>query len=48
MMGIIISRSADESLLSFAQNYLFNDMDISVTYLPANSHDIITEAQIFA
>ncbi len=35
MMGIIISRSAYESLLSFTQNHLFNDIDISVTYWQA-------------
>ena len=37
MMGIIISRSVNESLLSFAQNYLFDEMDITVPYWPADS-----------
>jgi CubicO group peptidase (beta-lactamase class C family) len=37
MMGIIISRSADESLISFARNHLFNDMGVSVPYWPADA-----------
>jgi CubicO group peptidase (beta-lactamase class C family) len=37
MMGIIISRSVNESLLSFARNHLFDDMGISVPYWPADA-----------
>ena len=36
--GIIISRSADRSLLSFARNYLFDNMGISVPYWPADAN----------
>lgn len=34
MMGIIIARSSNQSLLSFANKYLFDDMDISIPYWP--------------
>ena len=37
MMGIIISRSADESLLSFLRSNLFDDMGISVPIWPADA-----------
>jgi CubicO group peptidase (beta-lactamase class C family) len=37
MMGIIISRSTDESLISFARDHLFNDMGISLPYWPADA-----------
>jgi len=38
IMGIIIARSAKQSLLSFARNYLFNDMDISIPYWPKDAN----------
>lgn len=34
IMGIIISRSANKTLLTFANEYLFNKMDITVPYWP--------------
>ena len=34
IMGIIITRSSNQSLLSFARNYLFNEMAISITGWP--------------
>jgi CubicO group peptidase (beta-lactamase class C family) len=37
ILGIIISRSADESLRSFAQDHLFNDMGVSIRYWPADA-----------
>ena len=36
MMGIIISRSANMTLLAFAKEYLFDDMGISVPYWPTD------------
>jgi CubicO group peptidase (beta-lactamase class C family) len=38
IMGIIISRSAEQSLLSFARNYLFDDMGIIVPYWPKDAN----------
>jgi CubicO group peptidase (beta-lactamase class C family) len=38
IMGIIIARSADQSLLSFAGNYLFNDMGISIASWPRDAY----------
>ncbi len=37
MMGIIISRSADESLLSLLRSQLFDDMGISVPFWPTDA-----------
>ena len=38
IMGMIIARSANQSLLSFARNYLFNDMGISITGWPKDAN----------
>ncbi len=38
IMAIIIARSANQSLLSFARNYLFNDMGISITGWPKDAN----------
>ena len=38
IMGIIIARSAKQSLLSFARNYLFDDLGISVPKWPADAN----------
>lgn len=38
IMGIIIARSANQSLFSFAGNYLFNNMGISIPYWPQDAN----------
>jgi len=38
IMAIIIARSSKQSLMSFASNYLFDDMGISVPYWPADAN----------
>lgn len=38
IMGIIIARSAKQSLLSFARDYLFDDLGISVPKWPADAN----------
>ena len=38
IMGIIIARSANQSLLSFGRSYLFNNMDISITGWPKDAN----------
>ena len=36
VMGIIISRSSKETLLAFAKEYLFDEMEITVPYWPTD------------
>ena len=38
IMGIIIARSAKQSLLTFSGNYLFNEMGISIPYWPKDAN----------
>ena len=38
MLGIIIARSSNQSLLSFARNYLFNELDISIPDWPKDGN----------
>ncbi|MBG0860251.1 MAG: serine hydrolase [Bacteroidales bacterium] len=38
IMGIIIARSANQSLLSFGRSYLFNNMGISITGWPKDAN----------
>lgn len=38
IMGIVIARSANQSLLSFSRSYLFDDMDVSITSWPKDAN----------